>query len=621
MQTNYIILSFVIIPLLGFLISLVVPAKKELQLARVAFYTTLLQLGTVISFIIYWLIDGRKHLNIEEVVLYQSKEFRFFIDFFFDEVAATYLFVGSFISFLIVRYSQQYMHLEKGYKRFFNTILFFYLGYSWTVLAGNFETLFIGWEILGISSFLLITFYRERYLPAKNAVKVFSIYRIGDVGILAAMWASHHLWHENITFLKLHNADFVHQQLLNHSGVGIFIGLALVTAAAAKSAQLPFSSWLPRAMEGPTPSSAIFYGSLSVHFGVFLLLRTFPFWEGQMIIRVVIGVTGLLTALVAHNITQVQSSIKPKIAYASITQIGIMFIEVALGWHTLVLFHFAGNAFLRTYQLLVSPSIVIYMIRDQLYNYAPAENVAQSKWRNTLYQLSLKEWYLDDFMTNIVFKTLKNGGKILRFIHLKNVLYYFTPLYGFGIFLYFNQEIIPALIKPYIPAAMAFTGLLMVLRSFAERLHPRLAWLLILFNHLSLALAVSFNENIDMQETIIFISGISVAGLLGFFCLNFIRRKEPDYSDLQQYYGHTAKYPLLAFFFLLATLGLAGFPITPSFIGADLLFSHIHENQYLLGLFIAASFIIGGIALIRIYARIFLGPYIRHNRSNPLHSS
>ena len=352
MQTNYVILSFVIIPLLGFLISLLVPAKKELQLARVASYTTVLQLVTIISFIVYWLIDGRKHLNIEEVVLYQSKEFRFFIDFFFDEVTATYLFVGSFITFLIVRYSQQYMHLEKGYKRFFNTILFFYLGYSWTVLAGNFETLFIGWEILGISSFLLIAFYRERYLPAKNAVKVFSIYRIGDVGILAAMWASHHLWHENITFFKLENADLVHQQLLGHSGVGIFIGLALVTAAAAKSAQLPFSSWLPRAMEGPTPSSAIFYGSLSVHFGVFLLLRTFPFWEEQTIIRVVIGVTGLLTALVAHNITQVQSSIKPKIAYASITQIGIMFIEVALGWHTLVLFHFAGNAFLRTYQLL-----------------------------------------------------------------------------------------------------------------------------------------------------------------------------------------------------------------------------------------------------------------------------
>ena len=97
------------------------------------------------------------------------------------------------------------MHRESGYKRFFYTILFFYAGYTLAVFAGNLETLFIGWEILGLTSFLLVAFYRERYLPVKNAFKVFSIYRIGDVGIILAMWASHHLWHENITFEKIQN--------------------------------------------------------------------------------------------------------------------------------------------------------------------------------------------------------------------------------------------------------------------------------------------------------------------------------------------------------------------------------------------------------------------------------
>lgn len=621
METNYYLLSFVGIPFLGFIISLLVPSKKEMILSRIAIFTTAIQVLSITSFIIYWTSTGRKHINIEEVVLYRSKEYRFFIDFFFDEVTATYLLVGSFITFLITRYSQYYMHLEDGYKRFFNTILFFYFGYNWTVVSGNFETLFIGWEVLGISSFLLIAFYRERYLPVRNAVKVFSVYRIGDVGVLAAMWASHHLWHENITFLKLDNATLVHEHLTGHSEIGIFIGLALLTAAAAKSAQIPYSSWLPRAMEGPTPSSAIFYGSLSVHFGLFLLLRTYPFWHEQWIVRFIIALTGLLTAIISYFITKVQSSIKPQIAYASITQIGIMFIEVALGLHTLALIHFAGNAFLRTYQLLISPSVVSYLIRDQFYHFIPERDTTSSKIKNTIYLLSLKEWYLDYFMSNVVFKTFKEAGKALKFIHLKNIIYIFTPLYALGIIFYFKQEYIPENIKGYLPIIISFSGLLMVFKSFAERFYPRLAWLLILFNHFSLALAVSFNKTIDYSETFIFLIGVVISGLIGFIALTKLRKIDYKNSTLNQYNGNVKKYPRLAIIFFLATLGLTGFPITPSFIGEDLLFSHINENQFVLGLIVALSFVMSGISLIRMYARLFLGPYPKPSESNPLKSS
>ena len=151
------------------------------------------------------------------------------------------------------------------------------------------------------------------------------------------MWASHHLWHENISFMKLNNFELVHNHLLEHSIIGFFISIMILVAAAAKSAQLPFSSWLPRAMEGPTPSSAIFYGSLSVHLGVFLLLRTFSFWEHQISVRILIGILGLTTSIIASLIARVQSSIKSQIAYSSIAQIGIIFIEVALGWEDLAL--------------------------------------------------------------------------------------------------------------------------------------------------------------------------------------------------------------------------------------------------------------------------------------------
>ena len=128
------------------------------------------------AFFVYWLFQGRPVLDYKELVLFTTTDYEFFVGFYFDKITAVYLLVGSFLTFLVTIYSRYYMHRESGYKRFFNTILFFYLGYNIAIFSGNMETLFIGWEILGISSFLLIAFYRDRYLPVKNAVKVFSIY-------------------------------------------------------------------------------------------------------------------------------------------------------------------------------------------------------------------------------------------------------------------------------------------------------------------------------------------------------------------------------------------------------------------------------------------------------------
>ncbi len=353
---------FLLLPLFGFLISLFVLPGKELWISNIAYTTVGANFLLGISFVVFWIYSGSLALNIHDISVYSNPEYDFFIDFYFDKISAVYFLVGTFLTFLVTVYSRYYMHRDAGYKRFFNTILFFYLGYNITVLSGNFETLFIGWEILGISSFLLIAFYRERYLPVRNAIKVFTIYRIGDVGIMLAMWMMHHLWDENITFSKLANYELVSEHLASHSWIGVFISVMILVAAAAKSAQLPFTAWLPRAMEGPTPSSAIFYGSLSVHIGVFLLLRTFPFWEHQGSVRVLIGVLGLSTTLIASSIAKVQASIKGQVAYASAAQIGVIFIEVALGLETLALIHFAGNAFLRTYQLLISPSVITYLI-------------------------------------------------------------------------------------------------------------------------------------------------------------------------------------------------------------------------------------------------------------------
>ena len=124
------------------------------------------------------------------------------------------------------------------------------------------------------------------------------MYRIGDIGILLAMWASHHYWHQNIAFFQFESLVQSEESGAQYSWMIVFIVLCIFLASSAKSAQFPFSYWLPRAMEGPTPSSAIFYGSLSVHIGVFLMLRTFPLWENIYVIRWMVGILGLVLSLI-----------------------------------------------------------------------------------------------------------------------------------------------------------------------------------------------------------------------------------------------------------------------------------------------------------------------------------
>lgn len=615
---------FLFIPLAGFLFSLIVPGKKELVLSVGAFSTLGLQLLALTVFLLIWLSHGHPVLNIPEIMIYQTPHYEFLVDFYFDRVSAVYMIVGSFLTFLITIYSRYYLHREEGYKRFFNSILFFYLGYILTIMAGNFETLFIGWEVLGISSFLLIAFYRDRYLPVKNAIKVFSIYRIGDVGILLLMWMSHHLWHENITFLKLNNATLVNEHLQAHSLIGVFISLMILIAATAKSAQIPFSSWLPRAMEGPTPSSAIFYGSLSVHMGVFMLLRTFPFWEHQISVRILFALVGLLSAIIGTLTAHVQSSIKSQIAYASIAQIGIIFVEIAAGFQALALVHFAGNAFLRTYQLLVSPSMVSYLIREQFYHYTPRIESFENTWprrlKYTIYMLSLKEWNLDWFMYAYIWMPMKKIGSSVSRMGNRAVLLLYGVLLMLGIITLHTGLLKAYFIYPYFPFLFAFLGLMLVLKAFVERRRIVYAWTYVFLNQMFIALAISFNERFEFTHTLLYISGACISWLAGLLCMQYLLRKHPG-LNLNGFNGLTSLYPRLAFVFLMACLGLSGFPITTTFIGEDLIYTHIQQNQLFLAALVSVSFIIDGLALIRMFARIFMGTYNKGYREIPFRSS
>lgn len=619
------IIEFIIIwPFVSFIISLIIPRTNEKALSSFAFFAVSLHLLTNFLWLFKWLFDGALPFNIVEFSIYSSHNMNFFIDLYYDATTAVFSLVGSFLIFLVTYYSRIYLHRESGYKRYFNTILVFYFGYTLTVFSGNLETLFTGWEVLGLTSFLLVAFYRERYLPVKNAFKVFSIYRIGDVGIILAMWASHHLWHENITFHKLLNADLVHHHLEGHTLFGLFISIMLLIAASAKSAQFPFTSWLPRAMEGPTPSSAIFYGSLSVHLGLFLMIRTMPFWHDQILARVAIGIVGLFTAIISASAGRVQSSVKSQIAYASAAQIGLMFIELALGWKTFALVHFVGNAFLRTYQLLVSPSIVSYLIRQQFYNFeAKHENIEthfSKKLEYTLFLLSLREWNMDLMLDKWLWKPIKNLGNTLRFINARNIFFVTVPSLLLGIWLKVDSYHFPGFISDLLPEIFAFTGLMLVFRAYAGRRYVFVVWSLLILNHLWVLLAISFNEELSSSEILFYLGGLFIAGPLGYLVLYRLKKEEPD-VNLNSFQGHVYKHPKLAGIFLFACLGIAGFPITSTFVGEDLLFAHIAYDQLFLAFFMALGYVVSGIAAIRMYARIFLGPHIRSDHPQALKAS
>jgi NADH:ubiquinone oxidoreductase subunit 5 (subunit L)/multisubunit Na+/H+ antiporter MnhA subunit len=604
----------VLIPIAGLLISFLPANKQERLIFGIALSTVGLQVLLTFAYALWWLTQGGQPVFHEGAVLYHAQHSAFSIDFFFDRNTMVYGTVTSAITFLVLIFSRYYIHREKGYQRFFNNVLFFYAGLNVILLAGNFETLFVGWEMIGVSSFFLIAFYRDRYLPVKNALKVVSLYRVADIALLLGIWLCHHVFARSLSFYDMVQMEGRHEEIIRQMAFQLVVPGIFLIAALVKSAQLPFSSWLSRAMEGPTTSSAIFYGSLSVHMGVFLLLRTWPFWGHNPVFQGIVIAFGLSTALIATSISRVHASVKTQLAYSSIAQIGLMFVEVALGWHLLSLIHFTGNAFLRTYQLLVSPSVLNYLIHDQFFNFIPPQYYHRGtfwdKLKLSVYVLALKEWNLDAFQYRFLWQPLKNLGRFFQFLPFKTVMVLFLSLYLAGLYLVYHQSIVPEAMARYLPEIFAGIGLVMVLKAFTERGSAKNAWWLVILTQLFVSLSVGFNEQFDFEQVHLFLSGIVLAAVTGWFCLRWLEQQGEN-IDLNQFQGHSFVHPRLAALFLVACLCLAGFPISPTFIGEDLLFSHIHENQYFLTGVMALVMILDGLVIFRLYARIFLGPHER----------
>lgn len=623
-MTEHFLIYPIVIPFIGWILCTLFSNKQENLIFGITIVTVSIHLICALALTIMWAYHGFEPIFYKGFVLYETMGSDFSINFYFDKITVAYGVVTSAVIFMVSIFSRYYIHREPGFKRFFNNVLFFFLGINIIIFSGNFETIFIGWEIIGSASFLLIAFYRDRYLPVKNALKVVSFYRLADIFLILSIWICHHFFGKSISFLELFNLESHHAVIINQPIFQLLIPSIFLVVCLVKSAQFPFSAWLPRAMEGPTTSSAIFYGSLSVHMGLFLLMRTSPMWDNNLIFKIIVISFGLITTIIATGIASVQSTVKTQIAYSSIAQIGLMFMEVAFGWLDFAFFHFACNAFLRTYQLLVSPSVLSYLIHDQFFNFiAPQHNFKNNLWgklRLTFFAMNIKEWNLDSFMFEYFWKPLKKTGNSLAFIKPITVFSIFIPSYFLGLYLTFKESYIPHTMLLILPNIFAIIALMLILKAFVERKSAQIAWAFIIISQLFTSLAIGFNEQFAFEQVLIFLSSIFVAGPIGFVCLDKLVEANKSIT-LDTFHGHSYKHSSLALVFLIACLGLSGFPITPKFIGKDLIMGHIHENQFLLLGLISMSLILDGLAIFRIYARVFLGPHQDTNHELAYRSS
>lgn len=317
----------------GFAIGFVAAAATLVSLAFRGFTPEIVHVGT-------WFAVGHHEATIDLVA---------------DALSMPYVCFSTGLCWLVNAFAGKYLHREPGFTRFFVLLALFGAGMNLMVLADSIDVLVVGWECVGISSAMLIGFFHDRPNAVQAALRAFTTYRVCDVGLLAASVVVHQAVGTG-DFSELFGIEWPHGTCLLPPATATVVALLLVFAALGKTAQVPFSNWLPRAMEGPTPSSAIFYGALSIHAGAYVLLRCEALLDEAPLARFALIAIGANTAIHASLVGRVQTDLKSMLAYASMMQASLIFIEIGLGWRVIPLVHVVGHAVLRSLQILRSPS-------------------------------------------------------------------------------------------------------------------------------------------------------------------------------------------------------------------------------------------------------------------------
>jgi NADH-quinone oxidoreductase subunit L len=272
-----------------------------------------------------------------------------------DQLSLVMLLVVTGVGFLIHVYSIGYMHDDPGYARYFSYLNLFLFFMTVLVLAGNILLLFVGWEGVGLASYLLIGFWFQKDSAANAGKKAFIVNRIGDFGFLIGIFLL-------LTNFGTFSFYQIHAELgLNamwHGGALTAICLCLLVGAAGKSAQLPLYVWLPDAMEGPTPVSALIHAATMVTAGVYMIARTHFLFDRSPFALATVAIIGALTALFAATMGLVQNDIKRVLAYSTISQLGYMFLACGVAAYSAAIFHLVTHAFFKALLFLAAGSVI-----------------------------------------------------------------------------------------------------------------------------------------------------------------------------------------------------------------------------------------------------------------------
>jgi NADH-quinone oxidoreductase subunit L len=279
-----------------------------------------------------------------------------------DTLSVMMMLVVTGVGSLIVLYSTEYMEHDRDYRRFFAEMDFFVFAMLLLVMAGNFLFLIVGWGLVGLASYLLIGFYYDRPSAVAAAKKAFVMNVIGDVGLVLAGF---------LIIREIGSLDYAQvfaeapQKLGAGSLSAELIGLLLLVGAAAKSGQIPLHSWLPDAMEGPTPVSALIHAATMVTAGVYLIVRCNVLYQLAPDASDVVAVVGMVTLFVAATIACVQEDIKRVLAWSTVSQIGYMIMAAGLGLYANGMFHFLTHAFFKALLFLTAGVVIHSLLGEQ----------------------------------------------------------------------------------------------------------------------------------------------------------------------------------------------------------------------------------------------------------------
>jgi len=346
-----------LLPFVGFLINGTIGRKlpRALVTAVALFFTA------IPASIVAWLWSNMSAAGAPDAINIVSRPWiqisGFQVDFAFtvDHLTLIMLGVVTGVGFLIHLYSVGYMAHEEGYWRFFAYLNLFMFFMSVLVLSSSFLLLFVGWEGVGLASYLLIGFYFKKDSASDAGKKAFIVNRIGDFGFLLAMF----LLVQNfgsLDFAHVFNAISVNPDW--HGGVLTAIALLLVLGATGKSAQIPLYVWLPDAMEGPTPVSALIHAATMVTAGIYMVARCHTLFDRSPYALGVVAIIGAATAIVAAAIGMVQHDIKRVLAYSTVSQLGYMFLACGVGAYAAGIFHLLTHAFFKALLFLAAGSVI-----------------------------------------------------------------------------------------------------------------------------------------------------------------------------------------------------------------------------------------------------------------------